>query len=195
MSSLSFKNRASNYLRNMQIKAKTKFLHSIGAITNNEVRAKKEKMNRLMSNYNKNISRRGATNVWENAKKRGKTYTERKYGPEFIHNGKRYSGRYVQHDKSQVEDGLSRWWYDDPTKDKELSADRLSLYELKNGYKGRRQLGRQTYIMNKQDTNATNNFNAKELAQKKAPEGMAVWGGRKGKTRRNRKNRRTTRKN
>lgn len=183
MSSLSFKNRASNYLRNMQIKAKTKFLHSIGAITNNEVRAKKEKMNRLMSNYNKNISRRGATNVWEHAKKFGKTHTERKYGPEFIHNGKRY-GVWLGDRHS------------DPTKIySNRDPEQLSRYELKNGYKGRRLHGSETYIMNKQDTNATNNFNAKELAQKKAPGGMAVWGGRKGKTRRNRKNRRGTRKN
>ena len=53
----------------------------------------------------------------------------------------------------------------------------------------------QTYKMNKQNTTTRNNFNAKALAQKKAPGGMAVWGGRKGNTRRNRKNRRGTRKN
>jgi hypothetical protein len=183
MSSLSFKNRASNYLRNMQIKAKTKFLHSIGAITDAEVRAEREKADMNRSNYYKNISRRGATNVWENAKKRGKTYTERKYGPEFIHNGKRYS--------AWVGDRAS-----DPTKIySNREPDMRSRYELKNGYKGQRLHGSETYIMNKQDTNATNNFNAKELAQKKAPGGMAVWGGRKGKTRRNRKNRRGTRKN
>jgi len=182
MSSLSFKNRASNYLRNMQIKAKTKLLHSIGAITNNEFRAEKEKADMNRSNYYKNISRRGATNVWENAKKRGKTYTYMKYGPEFIHNGKRYRGHV-------------RRGYEDPTKIYNRDPNMLSRYELKNGYKGQRLHGSETYIMNKQDTNATNNFNAKELAQKKAPGGMAVWGGRKGKTRRNRKNRRGTRKN
>jgi hypothetical protein len=49
--------------------------------------------------------------------------------------------------------------------------------------------------MNKHNTTTRNNFNAKALAQKKAPGGMAVWGGRKGNTRRNRKNRRGTRKN
>ena len=53
----------------------------------------------------------------------------------------------------------------------------------------------QKYTMNKQNTTTRNNFNAKALAQKKAPGGMAVWGGRKGNTRRNRKNRRGTRKN
>ena len=56
-------------------------------------------------------------------------------------------------------------------------------------------LENQTFKMNKHNSNTRNNFNAKKLAQKKAPGGMAVWGGRKGNTRRNRKNRRGTRKN
>jgi len=78
-------------------------------------------------------------------------------------------------------------------RDKEDKAARIraGLFDPKprDSYK------RENYTMNKHNTTTRNNFNAKALAQKKAPGGMAVWGGRKGNTRRNRKNRRGTRKN
>ena len=139
MSSLSFKNRALNYLRNMQIKAKQKLHHAVFMNTNNEARAKRNNSEKIYTNYKKEKARRGA-NVWQNAKQRRKDVT-------------------------------SLWSYSD---------------EHPNSQK---------YTMNKQNTTTRNNFNARELAQKKAPGGMAVWGGRKGNTRRNRKNRRGTRKN
>jgi hypothetical protein len=140
MSSLSFKNRALNYLRNMQIKAKQKLHHAVFMNTNNEDRAKREKMYTRYNNSKKEKARRGA-NVWQNAKRR--------------------------------RDITRHWGYGD--------GDEAKYY--------------QTYTMNKQNTTTRNNFNAKALAQKKAPGGMAVYGGRKRNTRRNRKNRRGTRKN
>jgi hypothetical protein len=144
MSSLSFKNRALNYLRNMQIKAKQKLHHAVFMNTNNEARAKRNYSEKKYTNYKKEKARRGA-NVWQNAKQRRRDITH-------------------------------HWGYGD---DEALAHP--NIY--------------QTYKMNKQNTTTRNNFNAKALAQKKAPGGMAVWGGRKGKTRRNRKNRRGTRKN
>ena len=144
MSSLSFKNRASNYLRNMQIKAKQKLLHAVGLKTNNEDRARREQSYRFLSNKKKEEDRSGPANVWEKAKQRGKALTQQ---AEYMRN--------------------------------------YAYQPLEN----------QTFKMNKHNSNTRNNFNAKKLAQKKAPGGMAVWGGRKGNTRRNRKNRRGTRKN
>jgi len=123
----------------MQIKAKQKLHHAVFMNTNNENRAKREKMYTRYNNSKKEKARRGA-NVWQNAKQRRRDVT-------------------------------SLWSYSD---------------EHPNSQK---------YTMNKQNTTTRNNFNAKALAQKKAPGGMAVWGGRKGNTRRNRKNRRGTRKN
>jgi len=123
----------------MQIKAKQKLHHAVFMNTNNENRAKREKMYTRYNNSKKEKARRGA-NVWQNAKQRRRDVT-------------------------------SLWSYSD---------------EHPNSQK---------YTMNKQNTTTRNNFNAKALAQKKAPGGMAVWGGRKRNTRRNRKNRRGTRKN
>jgi hypothetical protein len=129
----------------MQIKAKQKLHHAVFMNTNNEARAKRNYSEKKYTNYKKEKARRGANNVWQNAKQRRRDITHhRGYG------------------------------------DDEALAH-PNIY--------------QTYKMNKQNTTTRNNFNAKALAQKKAPGGMAVWGGRKRNTRRNRKNRRGTRKN
>lgn len=169
MSSLSFKNRASNYLRNMQIKAKQKLQRALGVRTNNEIRAHDQIRNQKIRNYSKEDARVGynhkinmgfdrPTNVWEKAKQRGKV------------GAFRAAARDKEHEAARIRAGLF-----DP--------------KPRDSYK------RENYTMNKQNTTTRNNFNARELAQKKAPGGMAVWGGRKGNTRRNRKNRRGTRKN
>ncbi len=173
MSSLSFKNRASNYLRNMQIKAKQKFqqtlAHTMGVRTNNEIRANDQIRNQKIRNDSKEDARVGynhkinmgfdrPTNVWEKAKQRGKVS----------------AFRAAERDKREAAMRAQAGFF---------------------GPKPRDSYKRENYTMNKHNTTTRNNFNAKALAQKKAPGGMAVYGGRKGNTRRNRKNRRGTRKN
>ena len=53
----------------MQIKAKQKLHHAVFMNTNNEARAKSEKMYTRYNNRKKEKARRGA-NVWQNAKQR-----------------------------------------------------------------------------------------------------------------------------
>ena len=157
----------------MQIKAKQKFQRALGVRTNNEIRAHDQIRNQKIRNYNKEEARVGYNQRRDHKINMGSDRTNNVW-EKAKRRGKALTFRAAAADKEH-----------------EAARIRAGLFNSKprDSYKY------ENYTMNKHNTTTSNNFNAKELAQKKAPGGMAVWGGRKGNTRRNRKNRRGTRKN